>query len=82
MAPCSQPISSDGSRVVCPTRLAAIWSELLGFDGVGVHDNFFELGGDSMLAVRLMAEVEHACGRKLPLACCSRMPPSSTWRKS
>ncbi|HVX60395.1 MAG TPA: alpha/beta fold hydrolase [Pirellulales bacterium] len=49
-------------------RLAAIWSELLGFDGVGVHDNFFELGGDSMLAVRLMAEVERACGRKLPLA--------------
>lgn len=50
------------------TKLATIWSELLGFDGVGVQDNFFELGGDSMLAVRLMAEVERVSGRKLPLA--------------
>ena len=50
------------------TRLASIWSQLLGLEQVGVHDNFFELGGDSMLAVRLMAEVEAASGRKLPLA--------------
>lgn len=50
------------------TTLAGIWRELLGLDAVGVRDNFFSLGGDSMLAVRLMAEVQRACGRKLPLA--------------
>lgn len=49
-------------------RLANIWAKLLGLESVGACDNFFELGGDSMLAVRLMAEVETACGRKLPLA--------------
>ncbi|HUY87151.1 MAG TPA: condensation domain-containing protein [Pirellulales bacterium] len=49
-------------------RLANIWAKLLGLEAVGAHDNFFELGGDSMLAVRLMAEVETDCGRKLPLA--------------
>jgi thioesterase domain-containing protein len=50
------------------SRLANIWSQLLGLEQVGANDNFFELGGDSMLAVRLMAEVEAVCGRKLPLA--------------
>jgi thioesterase domain-containing protein/acyl carrier protein len=47
--------------------LAAVWGELTGCDKVGVRDNFFELGGDSLLAVRLMAEVERQFGRKLPL---------------
>ncbi|HEV3344492.1 MAG TPA: condensation domain-containing protein [Pirellulales bacterium] len=47
--------------------LAAVWGDLTGREKVGVRDNFFELGGDSLLAVRLMAEVERQFGRKLPL---------------
>ncbi|HEV3003090.1 MAG TPA: alpha/beta fold hydrolase, partial [Pirellulales bacterium] len=47
--------------------LAAVWSDLTGREKVGVRDNFFELGGDSLMAVRLMAEVERQFGRKLPL---------------
>ncbi|HVX11332.1 MAG TPA: alpha/beta fold hydrolase [Pirellulales bacterium] len=47
--------------------LVSIWSELTGREKVGVRDNFFELGGDSLMAVRLMAEVEREFGRKLPL---------------
>ncbi|HXT58548.1 MAG TPA: condensation domain-containing protein [Pirellulales bacterium] len=50
------------------TALTEIWRNLLGLETVGVRDNFFSLGGDSMLAVRLMSEVESECGRKLPLA--------------
>ncbi len=37
--------------------LAAIWSEILSQDGIGVHDSFFELGGDSLLATRLTSRV-------------------------
>jgi thioesterase domain-containing protein/acyl carrier protein len=48
-------------------RLAEIWSVLLGREVVGVRDDFFELGGNSLMAVRLMAEVERQFGRKLPL---------------
>jgi len=35
------------------TALAAIWSDALGVDPVGMNDNFFELGGDSILALKL-----------------------------
>jgi len=42
------------------TRLAALWSELLGVAQVGRHDNFFELGGHSALAIQLI----HAMGEQ------------------
>ncbi len=35
--------------------LAKIWSEVLGFEDIGVHDNFFEIGGDSILSIRIVA---------------------------
>jgi thioesterase domain-containing protein/acyl carrier protein len=47
--------------------LVKLWGELTGREKIGVRDNFFALGGDSLMAVRLMAEVERQFGRKLPL---------------
>jgi acyl carrier protein len=44
-------------RTALETDVAAIWSEILGLDQVGVHDNFLELGGDSLLATRVIAQV-------------------------
>jgi amino acid adenylation domain-containing protein len=34
--------------------LAAIWSQVLGLDSVGVHDNFFALGGDSIRSIQVL----------------------------
>ena len=45
--------------------LAAIWSEQLGVDTVGVHDSFLELGGDSLLAARVVARVRQAVAADL-----------------
>jgi amino acid adenylation domain len=48
-------------------RLAGIWEETLGVEPIGVRDNFFDLGGHSLLAARLVARIERAVGRSLPL---------------
>ena len=50
------------------TELAAIWADVLGVAAVGLHDDFFAIGGHSLLAVRVMAEVERRFGRALPVA--------------
>ncbi len=39
-------------------KLAKIWTEILGIDKVGIDDNFFALGGNSIIGVRLAAEIE------------------------
>ncbi len=35
--------------------LAAIWSEVLEIDRIGVHDNFFAVGGDSIRSIQVVA---------------------------
>ncbi|OUC50442.1 hypothetical protein B7939_11695, partial [Eggerthia catenaformis] len=37
--------------------VAAIWSDVLGVEPVGLDDNFFELGGHSLLATRVISRV-------------------------
>ncbi|MFD4620266.1 amino acid adenylation domain-containing protein, partial [Streptomyces bauhiniae] len=53
-----------GGYVAPRTRVeegvAAVWSEVLGLDRVGVEDSFFDLGGDSIRAVRLVGALRTA----------------------
>jgi thioesterase domain-containing protein/acyl carrier protein len=55
-------------------QLARLWERLLGLEPVGMRDNFFDLGGHSLLAVRMFAEIEKVCGRRLPLATLFQAP--------
>ncbi|MES9594382.1 MULTISPECIES: amino acid adenylation domain-containing protein, partial [unclassified Streptomyces] len=41
-------------------RIAAVWSEVLGVERVGVEDSFFDLGGDSIRAVALVGALRTA----------------------
>lgn len=37
--------------------MTEIWREALGLDDIGVDDNFFELGGESLLLMRVVAQL-------------------------
>ncbi len=66
--PVPDGIRPDFERTYVPPEtpveesLAAIWSEVLGLDRVGMNDDFFDLGGHSLLAVRMLARVQDQLG--------------------
>src|SRR5690606_2720680 len=45
-------------------EIAAIWSELLELDRIGVEDRFFEIGGHSLLAMEVVARIEERLGTR------------------
>ncbi|MDF5727865.1 MAG: amino acid adenylation domain-containing protein [Rhizonema sp. PD38] len=47
--------------------LAAIWTEVLGLQQVGVNNNFFELGGHSLLATQIISRIRSAFSIELPI---------------
>ncbi|HEY0738440.1 MAG TPA: amino acid adenylation domain-containing protein [Herpetosiphonaceae bacterium] len=61
--------ASDGiaPRTAVEQRLAAIWSEVLGRQQIGVEDSFFAIGGHSLLATRVISRLRDAFAIELPL---------------
>ena len=47
-------------------KIAAIWQDVLGVQGIGINDNFFDLGGHSLLLAKLhkllMEQVDETLG--------------------
>lgn len=61
------PSATDRSGAEAPRndtekRLAGLWAELLGTPVTDVHSDFFDMGGHSLLAARLLAEVQRTFG--------------------
>ncbi len=62
-----------GAEFVAPgnsteQKIAEIWEELLGIHPIGIHDEFLRLGGNSLLAIKVAAELREAFQIELPLA--------------
>jgi len=65
--PASSAPQSNAPQDHLELILVRIWEKVLGVPNLGVNDNFFDLGGHSILAARLLTEVEKVVGRKIPL---------------
>jgi amino acid adenylation domain-containing protein len=55
-------------RGIVREQVRMLWEKLLGRTGIGDYDNFFDIGGDSLLAVRLMMQLEETFGHRVALA--------------
>ena len=55
-------------RTEAEQKLAAIWTEVLNVENVGVNDDFFELGGHSLLAIKLVSRIRDEFEMDLPIA--------------
>jgi amino acid adenylation domain-containing protein len=47
--------------------IAQTWREVLRIENIGIYDNFFELGGNSLLATQIIARLQEAFNKAVPL---------------
>jgi thioesterase domain-containing protein/acyl carrier protein len=55
-------------------KLTEAWQKFLGVSPIGVDTDFFELGGNSLLAVAMIADLNRAFGKKIPVTTLFRNP--------
>ncbi|CAM4361467.1 non-ribosomal peptide synthetase [Deinococcus marmoris] len=55
-------------------RLISLWEELLDRTPIGIHDDFFALGGHSLMAMRLVVQIEQRLGMRLPVTAVFQAP--------
>jgi amino acid adenylation domain-containing protein len=58
---------SVAPRTALEEQVAGLWCRALGMKRIGVLDDFFDLGGYSLLAIRLLIDVERELNVDLPL---------------
>lgn len=55
-------------RTETEKEIAKVWSDVLQIKEIGIDDNFFEMGGTSIMAVKVVAEIEKSTGKRFPLS--------------
>ena len=61
-------IRISGANTETERKLLEIWKDLFGYKVLGIDDNYFTLGGDSLLATRLISEVQKTFGKKISIS--------------
>jgi amino acid adenylation domain-containing protein len=69
------------ARTGTESEIAAIWSEVLGRELVGVTDSFFDLGGHSLLAMEIVARIRTGWGVELPIWEMFSDPTVAAWAR-
>ncbi|PCE21526.1 non-ribosomal peptide synthetase, partial [Burkholderia ubonensis] len=64
----ARAVARDAAGSPTEAAMRALWEDLLGHPVDSLHADFFTLGGDSLLAVKLVAQIERRFGVALPLA--------------
>ncbi len=54
-------------------KLAKIWCDLIGIDGLGRDDDFFDLGGNSLIGLRMFSRIRKEFGVAFPLSALLKM---------
>lgn len=73
LLPAPEPSVAERDNFVKPrteleATLVKIWQSVLGVPNIGIRDNFFDFGGHSLMATRVLVEVEKITGKELPLS--------------
>jgi len=80
-SPPREPETDEASRVKTMDALerliADVWQEVLKVEHVAADDNFFELGGESMLAFRVITQLNERLSLRLPVMDVFRFPTVS-----
>jgi thioesterase domain-containing protein/acyl carrier protein len=63
----SWEVSFQAPRDSVEAKLVQIWEELLGVRPIGVRTNYFDAGGNSLLVIKLFAEIKKAFHCSLPV---------------
>ena len=68
-----EPEAKMGTRLRAPRNqieetLVRIWSEVLGYEQIGIDHNFFDLGGHSLKATVVIARIHEELNATLPLS--------------
>ena len=81
--PTPQQRAQTTSPYVAPSSpaeetIANVWKTVLRVDKVGLDDHFFELGGDSLLSIRVHAQLTDKLGADLPVVAVLQYPTVRT----
>ncbi|QKW53633.1 non-ribosomal peptide synthetase [Streptomyces buecherae] len=65
---------SRGPRTPTEEILCGLYAQVLGLPVVGAEDSFFDLGGNSLLATRLIAQIQSTLGVELQISALFQTP--------
>jgi amino acid adenylation domain-containing protein len=61
-------------RTPLELQILLIWQRILYVKTIGIRDNFFDLGGHSLMAIRLISEINQSLNRNLTIPAFFRSP--------